>query len=426
MTAQLSLKRVATATAAILATLTVLFVLYRLGAVVLLFIVSIIVAAALRKGVLWLENHRLPRSLAILLCFALVIGILAGTFLLLGPGLSRELKQADHTIPLYYDGLVSRWKTSPVQWQQALGSRLPNTAALFQAAAGDNPTNLGFSLLDLTSNVINLVISLVAVLTVTYYWLADQEHFERLWLALLPVQQRSVARSTWRDTETQVGAYVRSEGLQFVLTVVLLGAWFQLLGLPYGMILALYAGFAQLIPWIGIPLTVLPLAAYIFNTPPVLIVIAFGLIVGTGLLMDRVIEPRMSQGAAAHPILTIVALLMLADSSGLVGMIIALPLAATFQIVVTAAIRANALAKNPGASQESVQIQELRARIAKIHEDLPSDPDARRALDGLLGRLEDLVGKTEALVGERTVAQARERERERSRQLDRSPLFQRR
>ncbi|MBA3943148.1 MAG: AI-2E family transporter [Herpetosiphonaceae bacterium] len=422
----MSLPRIAGYTAAVLATLTILFVVYRLGQVVLLFVLSIIVAAALRRGILALERYHVPRGLAILLWYVVVIGIIAGGITLLGPPLQNELRYASDTLPRRYDTLLGSWKTSGLAWQQAIARRLPTTAALLSGVSHSDPATIGFGLIGLTSGIVGVVIDLVAILSLTFYWLADQERFERLWLTLLPVQQRSIARATWRDTETQVGAFVRSEAIQFVLTIGILWLGFQLLGLRYATFLALYAGFAQLIPWIGVPLTLLPLLPLAFTTPISVIVLAAGIVIVTGLLMDRILEPRLSEGAGAHPILVIVALLIMAQASGLFGMIVALPIAATFQIVLSSVVRANSAARDTSSDQEAAQVQELRAQITRLHAGLPPDPEQRLALEGMLGRLEGMVAKTETLIHERTLVTERTRRRERGQLVRGASIFERR
>ena len=407
MTTTIPLKRVITSTALVLATMTVLFVLFRLASVVLLFMVSLIVAAALRRSILGLERRRVPRSAAILLWYAVIIGLIAAGVIILGRTLQNELTFGSNTLPRLYDALLTRWKVDGAAWQQSIANRLPNTTALLQAFGESDPADVGFRLLGVTSGVVNVVISLVGILTLTFYWLADQERFERLWLTLLPVNQRAVARGTWRTIETEVGAYVRSEAAQFVLTLTLLWAGFQAVGLPYATILALYASFAQLIPWIGVPLTLLPLVALAFIAAPLPVALAAVIVIVVGLAMELLVEPYMSEGAGAHPIVVVVALLVMADAAGLLGMIVALPLAATLQVTVLALLRASSTARDATADQEFAQLQELRGRAELLHRELPVDSDQRRALEGLLGRLDALLNRTEGIVKERAVTNGR-------------------
>ncbi|GAC1637391.1 MAG: hypothetical protein NVS4B8_02120 [Herpetosiphon sp.] len=420
------LKQVAANTALVLATLATLLVVYRLREVVLLFSLSVLLAAALRKNILWLEAHRIPRGFAILIWYLIILGVLLGGSLLLANSLQSELQSAANRLPAYYDELLAHWQSAGLPWQQSVAHRLPTTAKLLGDVSRSDPRAVGFGILGVTSSIVNIVVSLVIVFSLTYYWLADQERFERLWLTLLAVQQRAVARATWRDTERQIGAFVRSEAVQFVLTVASLALAFGAIGLPYGTMLALYAGFAQLIPWLGVPLTLVPLLFMLPLASLPTLLLAAGAVIVIGIIMDRVLEPYLSQGAGAHPVLVIAALLLMAHAVGVLGMIIALPLAATMQIVASAVFRANAGGRDMTLTQESAQLQEIKDRLLHLRADIPDDPENRPALEDMLARLDGLLSKTETMVKERShvVDQARGRT---SRQPLKIPsIFQRR
>ena len=397
----LSMKRTIGYTAVVLATLALLLVVYRLSQVVLLFVLSVIMAAALTKGVVALENRRVPRGIAILVWYLIIVGVLGLGIYVLGGPLGRELQTIGEQFPLRYDAWLDRFQTSGIEWQQGLADRLPTVDAVLKGLGEGGAAEIGFQIAGLTTGIINVVVSLIAILTLTFYWLIDQDRFERLWLTLLPVQQRAIARHTWRGVEYRVGAYVRSEATQFVLTITILWFAFLLLGVTYPAMYALYAGVVQLIPWVGIPLTLLPLALMLLNTPWWLVLATGLVIVAVGIMMDRVVEPRLRGDAVVHPILIVLALMILGEAWGVLGMLIALPLAATIQIVLSELVRISVAPRALVVSAETTQIQELRARIERLREELPDAAERRREVEGMLSRLETLLERTEEIVRER-------------------------
>jgi predicted PurR-regulated permease PerM len=391
-------------------------VFYRLGQVVLLFVLSIIVSAALSKGVLTLENRGVSRGYAILAWYLVIVGVLGLGIYLLGKPLGNEIQMIGERFPQQYDTLLSRFQRSDVGWQEGLAQRLPTTDAVLRGLSDGGATEIGFQIAGLTSGILNVVVSLIAILTLTFYWLIDQDRFERIWLTVLPVQQRSIARHAWRAIEYRVGAYVRSEAAQFVLTISILWIAFQILGVTYPALYALYGGVVQLIPWVGIPLTLVPLGLMLFNTPW-WFVLATGIVITiVGTCMDRIIEPRLRGDAMVHPILTVLALMILGEASGILGMLIALPLAATLQIVLSELVRVSVAPRGLALAAESTQIQELRDRIERLREDLPDDEGRRREAENMMHRIRVLLEHTEEVVRERTEAdRARQRELGRSR-----------
>ena len=93
-----------------------------------------------------------------------------------------------------------------------------------------------------------LLISLV----LSIYWSVDQQHFKRLWLSLLPFDMRARAREIWQEIETGLGGYLRSQLIQSMLALILMGIGFQVLGLKYAVALAFLGAIGWLIPWVGV------------------------------------------------------------------------------------------------------------------------------------------------------------------------------
>lgn len=405
----LSFKRIAGYTAIVMATLALLFVLAKLGQVVLLFVLSIIVAAALRQGVLWLERRRVPRGIAILLWYLLIIGVIALGVWLLGTALGNEMQRLTDLLPQAYDRLLERYQHSQVAWQQAVAQRLPSTNTFLQSLGEGGASDVGFQIAGVAGSIVNVIISLVAILTLTFYWLADQERFERLWLMLLPAQERTVARHVWRNIEQRVGAYVRSEFVQLVLTIGCLWVAFSSIGTPFPTLYALYAGIVQLIPWIGIPLTLLPLAVMALNIPWWIALGTAAAIIVVGIVMDRVIEPRLCGTSPVHPILSVVALMLLGEASGVLGMLIALPLAATLQTVLSEIIIFTTSSKASATALGPEQIADIQARVERLREEIIHTENPREA-EGLLARLQVLLDQTAEVVDtQSTTERARRR-----------------
>ena len=136
------------------------------------------------------------------------------------------------------------------------------------------------TVLGLTMGSFDLLGQLLIVLVLSMYWSADQEHFKRLWLSLLPFQARARAREVWQNIETGFGAYLRSQVIQTVLAILLLGFGYQVLGLRYPVALALIGAICWLIPWAGVLLAVIPAVLAGISISPVLGLLAAALTIG--------------------------------------------------------------------------------------------------------------------------------------------------
>ncbi|MCZ7672142.1 MAG: AI-2E family transporter [Chloroflexi bacterium] len=72
----------------------------------------------------------------------------------------------------------------------------------------------------------------LVILFLSLYWSLDRVRFERLWLSLLPPEQRARARDIWQTIESDLGSYIRSEVAQSLLAGLLLGLGYWALGSP--------------------------------------------------------------------------------------------------------------------------------------------------------------------------------------------------
>jgi predicted PurR-regulated permease PerM len=400
---RMSYTRIAGYTMLVLATSALAYLIYQLSEVVLLFVLSVIVAAALRAPMLWLQHRQVPRSLAILLLYLLILMVLSTIILTLGQPLLEELRLAGERFPQLYDQLLTDWETNGEQWQQAIAGTLPHTEVVVSSVGQQGPQQIAYQVAGVSYGIANSAILLIGILTLAFYWLIDEDRFVRLWLMLLLVQHRTVARHTWQDIERGVGTFVRSEALQFVLTLVVLWIGLSAIGVQYPATWAAYAALVQLIPWVGIPLTLLPAIPMFWTDPLGVVLSAVVLIMLVGTFMDRVVEPWMGVQGIVHPIVSVLALMILGEAAGILGMIVALPLAATLQSILSQLVQTHTTPRAATSTQPiySTQLQDLRGRIMRLYTEIPEAHERRLALEGMFNRLNTLVDKTERAMQER-------------------------
>jgi putative permease len=399
-TREFSYKRVALYTVLVLTTLAVAFVTYRLAQVVLLFVLSIVLAAALRLPIIWLQRHRIPRGVAILLLYLLIFTVLGLGLYFFGPRLGAEIARAVERVPEVYSSINRSWETSDREWQQAIAERLPHASDV-AAIIAQHGTAIAYQFVGLTYSAFGIIISIIAVLTLTFYWLLDEDRFLNLWLTLLPVHHRTIARDAWYDIDSRIGIFVRSETIQFIITFLLLWLGLSALGIQYSTTWALFGGIAQLIPWIGFPLIVLPALPMFFTAPVWLALTVIALIIAVGVFINQVIDPLIGVKEIAHPIVSVLALILLGEAAGILGMIVALPLAATLQSILSKVIEISTTPQLITQSSSSSSLLTIRMRLSEIRERLPAESEQGLQLDGIIQRISALLDKTEQMAEDR-------------------------
>lgn len=376
---------------AVMTTLLALVVLWQFNIVVMYVLISLALAATVRP----VARSEAKRNFVTRLLWVLIYALSVAVFGLLLFGVGRiviaELQVLAQTVSVQSLWVLPSWLEAGML-QGALNRWLPPPDKLFEAITGQRQLMLS-AVLGFTQGVGGLVSGFVVILFLSIYWGINQNHFERLWLSLLPSEQRTHAREVWRTLEHDLGAYIRSEIIQSLLAVLLLGLGFWLLGSPYPALLAVVGAIAWLVPVVGAVLAVtLPLLLGLLTGAPFsLLMVLYTLVVF--IVLQVWIEPRLLRRKWNNPVLTLVILLALADAFGLLGIILAPPLSVVCQILW------NLIVIDRLVPATAVQVSDLKERQARLRltvEAMEGPPSP--LVVSSMARLADLMDKAEPLL----------------------------
>ncbi len=326
------MKRLAQVTAMIVLTIGLVVLLWMFSSAVLLFVMSLVIAGAVRPLVVRLIARGFSRGAAYALVYVMIFTMLGSLIVVIANGLLNELQRAGDQLLQTYTSIMLRWPNG-ADWQQRIAAELPTREELLTALAGDQGSTIARGVVGFGTSLFDLLAQLVIVLSLSIYWSIDQEHFERLWLSLINAKHRARARSIWRSVEREVGAYVRSEATQGLLAAIVLGLAFYELGLPYPILLALWAGLAWLIPWVGVVLALIPATLVGLLTGPADAALAAAVTIAVFVGLEVWVEPRLYGRGRVSPVLVVITLMVMAQYAGILGMLLAPPLAALIQIL---------------------------------------------------------------------------------------------
>ena len=249
---------------AVMTTLLALVALWQFRIVVIYVLISLVLAATIRPIARSESRRNFVTRLLLILLYAVSIGIFGILIFLVGRLLIGDLQELAQTISEESTWVLPAWLEGSL-FQQALDRWMPAPDKLFEAITSQRQLILA-AILGLTQGMGGIVSGFFVILFLSIYWGINQNHFERLWLSLLPSEQRTHARDIWRTLEQELGAYTRSEIIQSILAVLLLGTGYWLLGSQYPALLAVVGAVAWLVPVVGAILAViLPLLLGLLN-----------------------------------------------------------------------------------------------------------------------------------------------------------------
>jgi predicted PurR-regulated permease PerM len=314
----------------------------------------------------------------------IVVGLL---FFIVGRFLINDFQQLAQSLSKESAWALPRW----LQGRQ-LATWLPTPESLFLGITGQ-PSMALSAVLGFTESIGSVLSGLVIALFLSIYWSINQNHFERLWLSLLPAEQRKHARNVWRTIEADLGAYSRSELIQSMLAVIALGIGYGLLGSPYPTLLAVTGAIAWLIPVVGGVLAlILPLVIGLLSSPQLAIMTVLYTVLVLVILQVSV-EPRLFKIKQDNPLLTFVILLAMADAFGLLGIIVAPPISVILQSLWRLLVHENVT------TETVLHVSDLRERQSQLRnsiEQMEGNPPP--LVSSSMERLASLLDRAEPIL----------------------------
>ena len=207
---------------------------------------------------------------------------------------------------------------------------------------------------------------------IAFFWTIESDRIKRTGVSLLLLNQRDPARALIGEIEQRVGGYVIGQLTLSVIIGSLSLVAYLIIGLPYAPILALFVAIMEIIPVVGPLIGAVPALVLGFSVSPLtaLWTIVASLVIHQ--LESNVFGPRvMKRTLGMRPLVTLLALTAFGTLFGVLGAIVALPLAAVLQLFLDRLLLdAPARAEDSGARDRiglmRYQTQELVEDVRKV------------------------------------------------------------
>lgn len=354
--------------------------LYRFYMIVFLFFVAFSLATALKPIVGWLQKRNVPLLLGILPFYGVLLGLFVGVLWFIGPTLVAQLTSVANDLPGYYNDLRLYLLNSPNDLLQAAGGGLPLELTL---PSGQMPvttvdTSDPIRLIgQAVGNLGSAIFMFIAVLLLAYYWLVEGDMLIRRVVLRFRLEQREEIRALIAEIEVKIGSYFRGQLLLCLIIGVFSLVAFVLIGVPNALMLSLISGLTEAVPVLGPTIGAVPAILMTLSTAPeksLWVILALVLIQG---LENNFLVPRiMDKSVGVNPLITILSIAAFGLLFGIVGAILAIPLAAILQILITRLLFSKPTTEevstpaNRGSQQTRSRVAVLRLSAQELAQDV--------------------------------------------------------
>ena len=385
-------KKLVTIGTAVMSTLLGLLIIWQFRNVLVYVLVSLMLAAAMRPLIKRLTGRKIYVIIVWVLIYIIALFGFGFFLFLTGKTAIGELEQLAKSLSVQNEWVLPAWLNGS-SIQLALVSWLPPPSMLFETLTGSEGQFVLPAVFGISQGFGGVISGVIFILLLSIYWSISQITFERLWLSLLPSDQRKRARSIWRHVELDIGKYIHAQIIQSLLAGILFFIGYWLLGSPYPAFLSLAGAVVCLIPVIGVVFAVLiPLIVGLLTSVPVSVfTVLYTLIIVISIAVW--VKPRLFKRGWSNPILTVILLITFADAFGLVGIIVA-PLISVIILILWNNLVSHRLAG--GASEKISDLKDRRDALWGIIQTL--DEESLPLVNSSMERLTDLIEKSEPIL----------------------------
>lgn len=305
---------------------------YQLRGLILVILAAVVIASVIEPGTRWLVRRGIPRVFSASIMYLAIAAFIAATITFVIPPLYSEAVTAINSLPKHIKtiDILSPIHTGTYNSVKTFFPDLPATVSIGDLASSLTGTISDFSggLFDTIAGFFGGIISIILVIVISFYLSVRDDGVGEFLGIVTPLKHERYVRSLWQRSQNKIGKWMQGQILLGLSIGVVTYLALLVVGIPHPLLLAFLAGVFELIPIIGLTLSVIPafLLAMLDGG------LGLGLIVVAVYVLIQQIEAHLvyplvvKKVIGVPPLLVIIALVAGAQLAGFVGALLAVPL----------------------------------------------------------------------------------------------------
>jgi len=315
----------------VLAIIIAVYVLYLIRDILGLFLVAVFISVLVDPLADKLQRAGLPRGLAVALIYLIGVACLTGVLILIIPPLITEFSQVMTTFAPFIEHSPFAGLKSLID-SGALSQGIGTLASTIQQAGLLNALP---QVAPLITGAFGGILGVLVILVLAFYMVSQENILRRGLMQLAPAEYQPFVGQLFIKVRDKLGYWLRGQLLIMFLIGLLDFIALSVLGIPYALVLALFAALVEVVPFIGPNIAVLPAIIIAFSVSPVHAVLVAAAYFVIQQIESNFLAPKIMQRATGlNPIVTILAILIgfelgstLGIQGSVVGALLAIPVA---------------------------------------------------------------------------------------------------
>ncbi len=301
--------------------------LYLVREVIIILFFAIIIASAIGPFANWLESKKFPRLLGVLLLYLSFFGLIVFLLSLIVPFVAIELGQLTQALPQFVSSLSGALEKA----QQTTSSKYFDFFGEIQNLL-DSFSQFLFaysqSAISLIINIFGGALSFVAIIIISFYLSVMRRGVIGFISSIMPEKYESYVISLWKRAEFKVGRWLQGQFLLALSVGLMVYVGLSLLNVKYALLLGILAMVLEIVPMVGPVLSAIPGLILAFTQSPTLGVWVLVFYIAVQQIENNIFVPLiLGKTLGLNPVTVIIALLVGGKIAGILGMLLAVPVA---------------------------------------------------------------------------------------------------
>jgi predicted PurR-regulated permease PerM len=309
-----------------------LWLLYLVLDVLALVFIAVIITSAMDPLVDFFQRKKIPRS-------ATVLGLFLALFLLIGlaisfivPPMISQFQDFSQNFPSYFQSVeVSFAHLNEYFQAKNINIDLQQLVSNFTGAF----SNFSRNIFSQTVGMFSGFISIVVVFSLAFYMTVEEDGIKKFIISVSPDKYKRYSADLSSRIKEKIGKWMLGQLFLMLIIFALDATGLYLIGVPYALILGIFAGVLEIIPYVGPIISAVPGVILGFLISPTVGFLAILVYLISQQLESNLIVPQvMKKAVGLNPVTTIVALLVGARLGGVLGAIISIPVATAISLFI--------------------------------------------------------------------------------------------
>ena len=283
----------------------------------------------------FLEKHRMPRWGSILTVITLLVSLFAGFIFLVGDPISKQLGNLIDNAPYIEEKIVEtveyvtdNRENFPPQIEEWI-DKIANSIQTITITATS-------WIYKFVSGAVSVTFTIILVPFFFVFMLKDHEKFAPNIYEKFSGQRRAWVKDTLEDINRVLSSYVQGQVLISFLLATMIFIGYLIIDLEYALLLAIFAFFMNMIPFIGPWISLAPAVIVALITDPIDVIwVALITLIAQQVESNLITPNIMGKSLDIHPLTVISLVLAAGNIAGFIGIIVAIPTYAVIKVIVT-------------------------------------------------------------------------------------------